>query len=217
MGRYHNERDMSTKSNDAWLSGKRSPTSSMAQRTDVVGAFRCLLFERVARADLDNLIGGFSDISFFAESACSVPRGSVICPAEQVSARHESEVSGERMNKVKKYLSILFGALLFQLVTCVALWAGTTGIRYFQGKPVDDLFDNKITASLAICSFLAGMIAPLSVLLGQVFSNKPVKIEGVESTRIDWVFFAMVHLLFMILVILAVMKLKITPLMLFWG
>lgn len=123
----------------------------------------------------------------------------------------------ERMNKVKKYLSMLFGALLFQLVTCVALWAGTTGIRYFQGKPVNDLFDNKITASLAVCSFIAGMIAPLSVLLGQVFSNKPVKIEGVESTRIDWVFFAMMHLLFMILVIFAVMRLKITPLMLFWG
>ena len=121
------------------------------------------------------------------------------------------------MNHVKKYLSMLGGALGFQVFTCIALWAGTIGIRYFQGKPVNDLFQNSLTASLAICSFIAGMIAPLAILLGQAFSKNPVKIEGIKSTRLDWMFFSIIHVLLMILVICTVMKLNIAPLMLFWN
>jgi len=118
---------------------------------------------------------------------------------------------------LKKYLSIIGGALLIQFFTCIALFAGTTGIRYFQGKHVGDLFQNPITATLAICSFIAGMAGPLAVLLSEVFSDNPSMIEDFETTRLDWAFFSSMHVLFMILVILAVMKLNITPLMLFWS
>jgi hypothetical protein len=108
-------------------------------------------------------------------------------------------------------------AVILQIFTIIALFAGTTGIRYFQGKTVDNIFRNPFIAILCLGSFIAGMIAPLAMILSQAFSDKPAKIEGYEATRQNWLLISILFVCFMGIIIFSVFKFHIKDLMLFWS